>query len=73
MSTLEKKIALIQIWELYYTLVKVNEGYGKVNVNGQIFHLRSSHIAQLLGILNDEDKTYFDNMQLEHLVAEFVR
>lgn len=45
MSTLDKKIALPKIREIYHTLVKVNEGYYKVNVNGQAFHFRSEHIA----------------------------
>lgn len=44
MSTPMKKIALPQIKEFYFTLVKVNEGYYKSKVNMD-FHLRSSHIA----------------------------
>lgn len=42
-------------------------------VNRQEYHLQLKHIAQLLGMLDDSDKTYFKNMQLEHLLAEFVK
>lgn len=73
MTTLEKKIILPHIREFYHTLVKVNEGYYKAKVNGQVFYLRSGHIIQLLGALNVGGKIYFDNVQLMHLVREFVR
>lgn len=71
MSTLVKKVALPKIRKFCYTLVKVNEGYDKAKMNKQDFHLRLRHIAQLLG--DDGDKTYFNNVQLDHLVTEFVR
>lgn len=60
----EKKVALPQIREFYYTLVKMNEGYFKAKVDRHEFHLRSGHITQLLGVLNDGDKIYFYNVQL---------
>lgn len=31
------------------------------------------NIAQLLGILDDGDKAYFDNVQFEHLLSKFMR
>lgn len=51
MSTRVKKIALPKINELYFTSVRVNEGYYKTKVNKD-FHLRSNNIAQLLGVPN---------------------
>lgn len=72
MSTLKKKVELPQIREYYHTLEKVNEGYYKVKVDRQVFHRRSGQIAQLLGVSDDGNVTYFDNVQLEHLVTEFV-
>lgn len=42
-------------------------------MNNKDFHLRSSYIAQLLGVPDDRDKTYFDHVQLEHLLSEFMR
>lgn len=72
MSALEKEAALSQIREVYHTLVKVNEGYYKEKVNRQDFHLTSRNIAQLLSVPDDGDETYFDNVQLEHLLIEFV-
>lgn len=68
-----KKITLPQIREFYHTMVKANEEYYNTKVDRQTFHLRSGNIPQLLGVLNDRDKTYFDNVQLEHLVRDFVR
>lgn len=73
MSAPVKKIALPQIKKFYYILVKVNDGYYKAKVKKKDFHLRSGNIAQLLGAPNDGDKTYFDNVQLEHLLSEFMR
>lgn len=73
MSTRMKKIALPQIKEFHDTLVKVNEGYYKENVNKKDFYLRSNNIAQRLAALNDGGKTYFNNVQLKHLLSKFVR
>lgn len=33
-------------------------------------NLRWDNIAQLLGVLDDGNKAYFDNVQLEHLLTE---
>lgn len=45
--------------------------FGKAKVNKD-FHLRSNNITQLLSVPHDRDKTYFDNVQFEHLLNEFV-
>lgn len=42
-------------------------------VDRQEFHLKLGHIAQLLGVLDDCDKAYFDIVQLEYIMAEFVK
>lgn len=62
--------------------MKVNEGYYKEKANKKDFYLRYDNIAQLLDAhnivqlldaLDNGDKTYFDNVQLEHVLSEFVR
>lgn len=62
MLTQKKKVALLEIREFYFTLVHMNKGYYKAKVNKKDYHLRLSYIAQLFGVLDDEDKTYFDNV-----------
>lgn len=52
-------------------LEKMNEGFYTAKVDGQEFHLRSSHIAEVLEVLDDEDKTYFDNIQMENFLESY--
>lgn len=72
MSALKKSVALLQIREFYYNLDKMNKGYYKSTIDKEVFHVRSSHIAQHHGVPDDGDKTFFDNVQLEHFLSEFV-
>lgn len=37
-------------------------------VDGYDFHLRSSHTAKVLGVVDDGDKAYFDNTRTSHFV-----
>lgn len=62
MNPPKTKVALPQIREFYYTLDKVNEGYYMEKVDEKDFHLWLSHIAKVLGVSNDGDNTYFDNI-----------
>lgn len=52
--------------------MKENEGYYKAKVDRQDFHLTSEHIVQLLGVSDDGGKIFFNNVQLEHILTEFV-
>lgn len=69
MPTLEMKVVLPQIWDVCCTLVNMNEGYYLIKVERQEFHL---HIAQVLDVPNNGDKTYFGNVCVEHPLSKFL-
>lgn len=67
MSNQELKVALLQIRELYFTFDKINPGYIKAKVDGQVFHLWSSHFVEVLGVSDEGDHLYFDLLGELHL------
>lgn len=68
----ETIVMLPQILQFYYTLDKVNEGYYMSKVDGLDFHFWSSYIVEFLGVPDDGDKTYFDNIRTDHFLEEML-
>lgn len=68
----ETIVMLPQIPQFYYTLDKVNEGYYMSKVDVLDFHFWSSYIAEVLGVPDDGDKTYFDNIRTDHFLEEML-
>lgn len=51
---------------------RINLGYIKAKVNGQEFHFRSSHIAEILRVLNEGDHSSFDNMRATIFLGIYI-
>lgn len=41
-------------------------------VDGLDFHFWSSYIAEVLGVPDDGDETYFDNIRTDHFLEEML-
>lgn len=49
--------------EFYFTMDKSNSTCFKAKVDRQEFHLRSSHIIKVHGVLDEGGHFYFDNVK----------